>query len=60
MLYWVLKKGVLGPVLNGVYKPWVEGLEHVPETGGAIFASNHLFHAPNGVKPSFYRIRLRG
>lgn len=42
MLYWVLKKGVLGPVLNGVYKPWVEGLEHVPEAGGAILASNHL------------------
>jgi 1-acyl-sn-glycerol-3-phosphate acyltransferase len=42
VLYWVLKKGVLGPVLNSVYKPWVEGLEHVPDTGGAIFASNHL------------------
>jgi 1-acyl-sn-glycerol-3-phosphate acyltransferase len=38
----VLKKGVLGPLLNAVYDPWVEGLEHVPETGGAIFASNHL------------------
>jgi 1-acyl-sn-glycerol-3-phosphate acyltransferase len=38
----MLKKGVLGPVLNTVYDPWVEGLEHVPETGGAIFASNHL------------------
>jgi 1-acyl-sn-glycerol-3-phosphate acyltransferase len=42
VLYWVLKKGVLGPLLNAVYDPWVEGLEHVPETGGAIFASNHL------------------
>ena len=42
MLYWVLKKGLLGPLLKTVYEPWVEGLEHVPETGGAIFASNHL------------------
>lgn len=42
MLYWVLKKGVLGPVLKTAFAPWVEGLEHVPETGGAIMASNHL------------------
>ncbi len=42
MLYWVLKKGLLGPALKAMYDPWVEGLEHVPETGGAIFASNHL------------------
>jgi 1-acyl-sn-glycerol-3-phosphate acyltransferase len=42
VLYWVLKKGLLGPLLKSVYDPWVEGLEHVPETGGAIFASNHL------------------
>jgi 1-acyl-sn-glycerol-3-phosphate acyltransferase len=42
VLYWVLKKGLLGPALRAMYDPWVEGLEHVPETGGAIFASNHL------------------
>lgn len=42
MLYWVLKKGVLGPLLRAMYDPWVEGLDNVPETGGAIFASNHL------------------
>ncbi len=42
MLYWVLKRGVLGPVLTTMYDPWVEGVEHVPPTGGAIFASNHL------------------
>jgi len=42
VLYWVLKRGVLGPVLTTMYDPWVEGVEHVPPTGGAIFASNHL------------------
>ena len=42
MLYWVLKKGLLGPMLRGIYDPWVEGLDNVPASGGAIFASNHL------------------
>lgn len=42
MLYWLMKHILLGPVLKVLFKPWVEGAEHVPETGGAIFASNHL------------------
>ncbi|MFW5470116.1 lysophospholipid acyltransferase family protein [Knoellia sp. CPCC 206435] len=42
MFYWVLKTLVLGPLLKLLFRPWVEGEEHVPDTGGAIFASNHL------------------
>ena len=42
MLYWLLKKVVLGPILNLVFKPWVDGEQNIPEEGGAIFASNHL------------------
>ena len=42
MLYWLMKHVVLGPVIRTLFKPWVEGEEHVPESGGAIFASNHL------------------
>ena len=42
MFYWVLKTIVLGPLLRVVFRPWVTGLEHVPTTGGAILASNHL------------------
>ena len=42
MFYWMLKTVVLGPLLRMVFRPWVTGLEHVPETGGVIFASNHL------------------
>lgn len=41
MFYWALKI-VLGPVLRTVFRPWVRGTENVPETGAAIFASNHL------------------
>ncbi|WP_083450239.1 lysophospholipid acyltransferase family protein [Luteipulveratus mongoliensis] len=42
MFYWVLKKIVLGPLLNLLFRPWVEGDKHVPEEGAAILASNHL------------------
>lgn len=42
MFYWLLKRIVLGPLLRLVFRPWVEGLEHVPARGPAILASNHL------------------
>ena len=42
MFYWLLKTVVLGPVLRLIFRPWVEGLEHVPQAGPAILASNHL------------------
>ncbi|MGH3713607.1 MAG: lysophospholipid acyltransferase family protein [Micromonosporaceae bacterium] len=42
MLYWVLKFIVLGPWLRLVWRPKVEGLEHIPDDGAAILASNHL------------------
>ena len=42
MLYWTLKRVLLGPLLRVLFRPWVEGGEHVPRQGGAILASNHL------------------
>ncbi len=42
MLYWFLKKVLLGPILRLLYRPHVEGLEHIPADGSAILASNHL------------------
>ena len=41
MLYWVVK-AVLTPILRTLFRPWVEGAEHIPVEGGAILASNHL------------------
>jgi 1-acyl-sn-glycerol-3-phosphate acyltransferase len=41
LFYWLMKTVVLGPVLRMVFRPWVQGLSNVPETGGAILASNH-------------------
>jgi 1-acyl-sn-glycerol-3-phosphate acyltransferase len=42
MLYTLLKYVVLGPPLKVIFRPWAEGVEHVPEQGPAILASNHL------------------
>ncbi|MEU7822259.1 lysophospholipid acyltransferase family protein [Catellatospora sp. NPDC049133] len=42
MLYWLLKYIILGPLLRLIFRPQVEGLEHVPDRGPAILASNHL------------------
>ncbi|WP_106539875.1 lysophospholipid acyltransferase family protein [Haloactinopolyspora alba] len=42
MLYWLMKSVILGPILRLVYRPWVEGVENVPDEGAAILAGNHL------------------
>jgi 1-acyl-sn-glycerol-3-phosphate acyltransferase len=41
LLYGALKVSV-GAGLKLVFRPWAEGKEHVPATGPAILASNHL------------------
>ena len=33
---------VLPPIARAVWRPRVEGLHHVPATGGVLLASNHL------------------
>jgi 1-acyl-sn-glycerol-3-phosphate acyltransferase len=35
-------KVAIGSPLKAAFRPWVEGLENIPEEGGAILASNHL------------------
>lgn len=42
MVYMFLKRYVVGPVVNTVYRPKAVGLENVPAQGPAILASNHL------------------
>ena len=49
MWYWLFKYVLLGPPLALLARPKVEGLEHVPSSGPAILASNHL-----AVMDSFY------
>ena len=42
MFYWLLKNGVLGPLISTVFRPTVEGAQNVPRQGPAIIVCNHL------------------
>jgi 1-acyl-sn-glycerol-3-phosphate acyltransferase len=49
MWYWLFKYIFIGPLLSLLGRPKTEGLEHIPDSGPAIVASNHL-----AVADSFY------
>jgi 1-acyl-sn-glycerol-3-phosphate acyltransferase len=57
MLYWLLK-GLLTPILRFFYRVRVKGLEHVPATGPAILASNHLSFCDSIFLPLVLRRRI--
>jgi 1-acyl-sn-glycerol-3-phosphate acyltransferase len=42
LFYWFLRFVAIGPPVRAVVRPKAEGTEHVPVTGAAILASNHL------------------
>ncbi|MFE9692856.1 lysophospholipid acyltransferase family protein [Micromonospora sp. NPDC005806] len=41
-LLYTIGKLAVAPTMRLAFRPTVEGLEHIPATGGAIFAGNHL------------------
>lgn len=45
MLYWLLKRVLVGPAMRVVFRPTVEGLENIPAKGPAILAMNHLSYS---------------
>jgi 1-acyl-sn-glycerol-3-phosphate acyltransferase len=58
LFYWFLKFVAIGPVVHLVYRPRAEGTEHVPATGAAILASNHLSAADWIFMPMSVRRRV--
>lgn len=58
MFYWLMKR-LASPLLRGMFRPWVRGLEHVPDTGGAILASNHLAVIDSFVLPIVLSRQIR-
>jgi 1-acyl-sn-glycerol-3-phosphate acyltransferase len=57
MTYWVLK-ALFTPVLRFFYRVRVEGIEHVPRTGGVILASNHVSFSDSVFLPLVLRRRV--
>lgn len=58
MLYWLLKFVLLGPLLRLWCRPTIEGAEHIPGTGGALLASNHLAVADSFFLPAMIERRI--
>ncbi|WP_323961455.1 1-acyl-sn-glycerol-3-phosphate acyltransferase [Arthrobacter sp. JZ12] len=42
MFYWIMKRIILGPLVNLLFRPWVKGLDNIPANGPAVLVSNHL------------------
>ncbi|MFF8595909.1 lysophospholipid acyltransferase family protein [Streptomyces sp. NPDC015220] len=58
MFYYLLKYVLLGPLLRVVFRPRVEGLEHVPADGAAIVAGNHLSFSDHFLMPAILGRRI--
>jgi 1-acyl-sn-glycerol-3-phosphate acyltransferase len=58
MWYWLFKYIFMGPLFTLLGRPRVEGLEHVPSSGPAILASNHLAVADSLYLPLVVRRRI--
>lgn len=59
MFYWLMKRVIAGPLLRGMFRPWVRGLDHVPASGGAILASNHLAVIDSFILPLVLSRKIR-
>jgi 1-acyl-sn-glycerol-3-phosphate acyltransferase len=58
VFYYVLKYIILGPILRLLFRPRIEGLEHIPEEGAAIVAGNHLSFSDHFLMPAIIKRRI--
>ncbi|MGC4998647.1 MULTISPECIES: lysophospholipid acyltransferase family protein [unclassified Streptomyces] len=58
MFYHLLKYVLLGPVLRLLFRPRIEGLDHVPDSGAAIIAGNHLSFSDHFLMPAILKRRI--
>lgn len=55
MWYEVFKNGLFRPLSRFGFKATVEGAEHIPATGGALLASNHLAAGETFILPAMLK-----
>ena len=58
MYYWFFKTVFFAPVVRWLFRATIEGEEHLPKSGGAILASNHLSAGDTYVLPAMISRRL--
>lgn len=58
MFYYILKYAVIGPLLRLLFRPRIEGLDHIPEEGAAIVAGNHLSFSDHFLMPAVLSRRI--
>jgi 1-acyl-sn-glycerol-3-phosphate acyltransferase len=58
VIYSLLKYVLLGPWLRAIFRPIVEGREHIPAEGPAILASNHLSFSDSIFMPLMVKRRV--
>ncbi|MEV0278880.1 lysophospholipid acyltransferase family protein [Streptomyces sp. NPDC050610] len=51
MFYQLLKYVFLGPPLRLLFRPRIEGIDHIPDDGAAIVAGNHLSFSDHFLMP---------
>jgi 1-acyl-sn-glycerol-3-phosphate acyltransferase len=57
-LFYRLMKMIVAPLLKIFFRPWVEGMEHIPADGPAILASNHLSFSDSFFLPALLKRRV--
>jgi 1-acyl-sn-glycerol-3-phosphate acyltransferase len=58
VFYRLLKYVLLGPLLRMLFRPRIEGMENIPESGAAIVAGNHLSFSDHFLMPAILPRRI--
>jgi 1-acyl-sn-glycerol-3-phosphate acyltransferase len=58
LLYWVFKWFAVAPLTRLLFRPWITGAEHIPETGPAILVANHISAGDTFLLPVMMKRRL--
>jgi 1-acyl-sn-glycerol-3-phosphate acyltransferase len=58
VFYNLLKYVLLGPLLRLLFRPRIEGLDHIPADGAAIVAGNHLSFSDHFLMPAILKRRI--